>query len=233
MQALQDQSVLITGGGGGLGVEVTREFLRRGALVTVPVAGPPDADHLRDQLGDDVQRLTEIQADLRDEPEVARVIDSMPQLHAVVHLVGGFSMAALHAAELTDYRRLVELNVTTTFLVLKHALRRMRDSGYGRIVTVASQTADRPTAQMGVYGATKAAVLHMTRTAAEETKDFDVTANCVLPSIIDTPANREAMGDAEANRWVAPASLAQTIATLASPEAKDLRGTAVRIYGRV
>ena len=225
--------VLITGGGGGLGCEVTASFVEAGAKVTVVVAGPTDVAQLRARLGDRLDAVRQVQADLRDEDEVRQLIEQMPGLHALVHLVGGFGMGPLEQTELSEYRRLVDLNLTSTFLMLKHAVARMKRDGYGRIVTVGSKAAVEPAASMGIYGATKAGVLHLTRVVAEETRDLDITANCVLPSIIDTPANRQAMGEAEAEKWVSPRSLAHSIAILASEQARDLRGTALRVFGRV
>jgi NAD(P)-dependent dehydrogenase (short-subunit alcohol dehydrogenase family) len=227
---LRGTNVLITGGGGGLGCEVTARFCRAGARVTVPVVGD-DGARLCAHLGDSADAVVAIPADLTDEPSVAALFDGTI-FGAVVHLVGGFSMGAIHEVELAEYRRLVDLNLTTAVLTLKHAVAHMRRAGYGRIVTVASKSAIDPPGGTAIYAATKAAVLALTRSVAAETTDVDVTANCVLPTIIDTEANRKAMGEAEADKWVSPARLAEVLLFLASPAAADLRGTAMRVYGR-
>ncbi|NJN22722.1 MAG: SDR family NAD(P)-dependent oxidoreductase, partial [Leptolyngbya sp. RL_3_1] len=104
---------------------------------------------------------------------------------------------------------------------------------YGRIVTIGSGSAVNPTAQMAAYSASKAGVVALTQAIAQETKGTGVTANVVLPSVIDTPANRAAMGDENAAQWVTPESLAQVICFLASDAAGDLRGAAVPVYGNV
>jgi len=109
----------------------------------------------------------------------------------------------------------------------------MRQQGYGRIVTVGAKGAVEPNAQLGAYCASKAGVVALTKTIAEETKEMDITANCVLPTVIDTPANREAMGEENADKWVKPESLGKVICFLASEAAKDLRGAAVPVYGNV
>ncbi|MCA9705843.1 MAG: 3-oxoacyl-ACP reductase FabG [Myxococcales bacterium] len=230
---MRDRHVLITGGSGGLGTAVTALFLARGAQVTVPVASERQQEYLRRDLGDDADRVPQPLADLRVEADVQRVLDAMPQVDAVVHLVGGFAMGPTEGFGAEDFRGQLELNVVTAFLVIKHALRRMKEGGYGRIVTVGSRAAVEPAAQLAAYSASKAAVLALTRSVAAETADLDITANCVLPSVIDTPANRAAMGESEAHKWVPPGRLAETIAWLASEGAGDLRGTAVRVYGRV
>ena len=109
----------------------------------------------------------------------------------------------------------------------------MKENDYGRIVTVSSRAALEPAGQMAAYSASKAGVIALTRSIAEETRDSNITANTVLPSIIDTPANREAMGEKNAHNWVKPESLAEIICFLASEKAGDLRGAAVPVYGDV
>lgn len=229
---LQNRFVLLTGATGGLGGAVTKELLARGAVVTAPTIEDPHPllDRLPEQWHD---RLRFVDGDLVDEPTVERIVKGMTQVDALVHLVGGFTMGDADGIELDAWRAHHDLQLTTTMLCCKHALRRMKEAGYGRIVTVGSKAVAQPMAKMATYAAAKAGVVALTQTIAEETKGTGITANSVLPSIIDTPANREAMGDAEADAWVSPESLAQTIAFLASPAAADVRGAAIPVYGDV
>jgi NAD(P)-dependent dehydrogenase (short-subunit alcohol dehydrogenase family) len=157
----------------------------------------------------------------------------MARVDAAVHLVGGFAMGATDEFAVDDLRGQLELNLVTAFLVVKHALRRMKQGGYGRIVAVGSRAAVEPAAGLAAYSAAKAGVVALVKSVAEETRTLDITANCVLPSIIDTPANRAAMGDADADQWVKPERLAESIAFLASEAAGDLRGATLTVYGRV
>jgi NAD(P)-dependent dehydrogenase (short-subunit alcohol dehydrogenase family) len=228
---MRDRHVLCTGGAGGLGSKVTTALVRRGARVTVPVYQRKEADRLLADLGPMASHVVLVQCDLREETAVAEMIAGMPRLDALVHLVGGFAMGPTVDFTLEHYREQVDLNLTITFLAVKHALRRMQTGGYGRIVTVASRAALEPSANAAVYAACKAGVLAFTRAVADETRGTNLTANCVLPSIIDTPANRAAMGEADAAKWVKPERLAETIAFLASEEAGDLRGSAITVYG--
>lgn len=230
---MRDRHVLCTGGTGALGSKVTMALIRRGARVTVPVYSRAEADRLQSDLGPLQSHLTLVEADLRDEDQVAHLVERMARLDALAHLVGGFAMGPTTEFTLEQYREQIELNLTITFLVVKHALRRMRTADYGRIVTVASRSALEPGGDLAIYSACKAAVLAFTRAVADETRGSNVTANCVLPSVIDTPANRRAMGEAEASKWVRPERLAETIAFLASDEAGDLRGSALQVYGSV
>ena len=119
----------------------------------------------------------------------------------------------------------------TTFIACKYSLRMMLQHGYGRIVTVGSRGAVQPAAQLAAYSASKAAVVALTQSIAQETKGTNITANAVLPSVIDTPTNRDAMGAENADQWVKPASVAEAICFLASEAAKDVRGAAIPVYG--
>jgi len=230
---MRDKHVLCTGGTGALGSKVTMALVRRGARVTVTVHSQSERERLIADLGGLASHVMFADADLRDEAQVARLAEGMPRLDALVQIVGGFGMGATDTFELEQFRQLVDINLTITFLAVKHALRRMKHAGYGRIVTVGSRAALEPDGDSPVYSACKAAVLAFTRAVAEETKGTGITANCVLPSIIDTPANRSAMGEANAAKWVRPERLAETIAFLASEESGDLRGSAIQVYGGV
>lgn len=199
--------------------------------MTVPVHERADGDRLLADLGPLASHVVLAPCDLRDEAQVAALVEGMVRLDALVHLVGGFAMGPTAEFTLEAFHQQIELNVTITFLAVKQALRRMQSAGYGRIVTVASRAAVEPSGASSVYSACKAAVLAFTRAVADETRGTDITANCVLPSIIDTPANRAAMGEADAGKWVKPERLAETIGFLASEEAGDLRGSAIAVYG--
>lgn len=228
---MQGREVLITGASGGLGVEVTSAALKAGARVTAPTRGT-GADVLRERFGDQ-ETLRCTRASVTELADVERVVASMPRVDVVLHLVGGFTMGPAHEVDAEGIAHMIALNVSSTIFVLRTALARMRASGYGRIVTVASRNALEPGAETALYGACKAAVLNYTQAIAEETRAFDITANTVLPSIIDTPANRAAMGTEHVEQWVDPASLANTIIALGQSAARDLRGSVMKVYGRV
>lgn len=230
---MQGQQVLLTGGTGGLGLGVVPILLSQGAsVVTIPYVKAQEAERLKSILyPSDRARVRLVEANLADEASVMRLIDGMDRVDALIHLVGGFSMGKTHEYSYEQWQQDFELNLNTTFLVCKHSLRRMLEQNYGRIVTVGSRGAVQPGGQLAAYCASKAGVVALTQAIADETKGTNITANVVLPSIIDTPANRAAMGHENAERWVKPESLGQVICFLASAAAKDLRGAAVPVYG--
>ena len=231
---MQGRQVLITGGAGGLGMGVTTAALAQGAHVTIPYIEGAEIERLKAALPSaDVARIRFVNADLTNEQSVARLFDSLARVDALIHLVGGFSMGKTHTYSYIDWKRDLDLNLTTTFLACKHSLQKMLTQNYGRIVTIGSRGALEPVGQLAAYCASKAGVVALTRAIADETKGLNITANVVLPSVIDTPGNRAAMGAENADSWVKPASLAKVICFLASEAAKDIRGAAVPVYGDV
>lgn len=232
---MKGKHVIITGGAGGLGLGVTPTVAVQGATsIMIPYNNPQDVERLKGRLAPaDSARIQFVLVDLTSESAVEAMVDRMERVDVLIHLVGGFSMGKTHEYSLDQWHKDFRLNLDTTFLVCKHSLRRMWEQQYGRIVTVGSRGAVEPGAQLASYSACKAGVLAFTKAIAEETKGTNITANCVLPSIINTPANRAAMGAANADQWVKPESLAEVICFLASEAARDLRGAAVPVYGNI
>jgi NAD(P)-dependent dehydrogenase (short-subunit alcohol dehydrogenase family) len=229
---MKGKQVLLTGGTGGLGLGVTPKVLARGAEITIPYHSAREVERLKGYLPPaDVARIQFVRVDLTNESAVQELVDSMGRVDVLIHLVGGFSMGPTHEYSLEQWRQDLELNLTTTFLVCKHSLRKMLEHGYGRIVTTGSRGAVEPGGQLAAYCASKAGVVALTRAIAAETRGTNITANVVLPSIIDTSANRAAMGSENAAQWVKPESLAEVICFLASGSARDIRGAAVPVYG--
>lgn len=232
---MQGKQVLLTGGAGGLGLGVTPAILAIGAAaVTIPYRNAQEVERLKGIVSpDDFAKIQFIPSNLTDEGSVENVLGRMERVDVLIHLVGGFSMGKTDEYSLTDWKRDFDVNLNTTFLVCKHSLRRMLLNGYGRIVTVGSRAAVQPVGQLAAYSASKAGVVALTQAIADETKGTNITANVVLPSVIDTPTNRQVMGEENADKWVKPESLAQTICFLASEAAKDIRGAAIPVYGSV
>ncbi len=233
---LQGHYVLLTGATGGLGREVTRLVLAAGAAgVTIPYRRRTSIDALQAVIpAADLGRVQWVAADVQVEDQVAALVAAMPRIDALIHLVGGFQMGATDGFSYQDWQQQMDQNLNSAFLVCKYGLQRMRAQGYGRIVTVGSRGALQPGAYLAAYCAAKAGLVALTQAIAQETRerDTDITANVVLPSVIDTPNNRRDMGEENAWQWVSPASLGALIVFLASPAAKDVRGAAIPVYGK-
>jgi NAD(P)-dependent dehydrogenase (short-subunit alcohol dehydrogenase family) len=148
-----------------------------------------------------------------------------------VHLAGGFRGAPITETSRADLGQQIEINLVTAFLCCREAVRAMRRSGGGRIVNVASRAVEVPAGGAVAYAASKAAVAALTRSLAEEVRRDGIQVNAVLPSIIDTPANRAAMPNAAVDRWPKPAEIARAIVWLASPESRLISGALIPVYG--
>lgn len=226
--------IVVTGGTGGLGTAVVLALLDAGALVVVPfpevtLGGPLAAvrhERLRTIAG----------VDLTDEAAVVGFYTGLPGLWGSVHLTGGFAMKPVAETSLADFRAQAQLNTETCFLCCREAIKAMRartgGPPGGRIVNVAARPALSPVGGMLAYSTAKAGVASLTQCLAAEVLGEQILVNAVVPSIIDTPANRRAMPDADFERWPKPAQIAETIRFLVSPANALCSGTLVPVYGR-
>ena len=227
------QSVLITGGTGGLGSAVVRTFLDDGWRVVVPWVVEAELERI-----DEHERLVLIQADLFDAESVETVVSAAvgprdAPLTAVVHLVGGFSAPGrVHEAPFEDFKRQLALNLEPLYLVVSAAIPHLISSGGGSIVCVSARPALEPFSGAAGYITAKAGVLAFARAVAAEYKHDGVRCNAILPSVIDTPGNRASQPDADFSRWVTPEEIAGVLRFLCSDESAPISGAAVPVYGR-
>jgi NAD(P)-dependent dehydrogenase (short-subunit alcohol dehydrogenase family) len=218
--------VLILGAGGGLGRGVTERFRADGAAVTAADARlPADGDRLPD--------VTYLAVDALDGASVAAALAGLPPPAAVINLIGGYAppqpLAELDVAVL---RQQLELNLISAAIVTSRALPALAAAGGGALVHVSSRVAVRSSGGDFAYSVSKLGVLRLVEEAAAEGREAGVRVNCIMPSIIDTPANRAAMPDADHDRWPKPAELAAVLSFLASDDAALISGAAIPVYGR-
>lgn len=228
--AMAEQIALVTGATGGLGTHVTRALLQAGFTVAgvAPTVHSAELNH---------PKFVAVPAQL-DTFDAAReaaeiVIGHFSRIDLLAHLVGGFA-GGQSVAETDDatFQRMFRLNVNTAFHILRAVVPHMRSAGRGRIIAIGSRAAENPGPMVGAYSASKAALVSLIRTVALENKDVGITANVILPGTIDTPANRQAMPDADISQWVQPSSIASLVLWLAGDAGKDVTGAAIPIYGR-
>lgn len=225
------KNIVVTGGTGALGTGVVELLLARGATVYLPI--------LEDELPARVPWRTDARVkvapkvSLDDESHVAAFYDSIPELWASIHLVGGFAMAKLAETALAEFEKQWRLNTVTCFLGCREAVKAMRKTGNGgRIVNVGARPVISPAPGMISYVASKAGVAALTQSLAPELLHDNILINAVLPSTIDTPANRKAMPKADHDAWPKPAQIAETIAFFASPRNAVTTGTLIPVFGR-
>jgi NAD(P)-dependent dehydrogenase (short-subunit alcohol dehydrogenase family) len=221
------RTALITGGAGGLGVSVVEAFLEDGWRVVVPWFVPGEAERLPGEA-------EAVEADLTDPDEVARVVrtaagDDDAPLRALANLVGGFAAdQPVAATPLADFEALFRLNLRPTYLVTQHALPHLAAAGGGAVVCVGSRAALEPFAGAAGYAASKAAVIAFARTVALEGAPDGVRCNAIVPSLIDTPANRAASPDA-VDRMVPPERIARVVRFLCGDESVAVNGAVVPV----
>lgn len=232
---MRDKVVLITGGAGNLGQSVTRRFLSAGARVAVPFYKTDQAsalDSLREEYGD---RLLAFALDLTTERGAEQAIRQVREwggtLSAVAHLVGGYSGGTKIAdTPLGIWSRMVDLNMTSAYLVSRFAAPKLVEGGGGSFVFVSSRAAFEGRATRAAYSATKAGLVSFAKALAEEYGPSGVRANVVVPDTIDTDDNRQAMPNADPRGWTKPDSIAEVIYFLASDESRAINGAAVPVY---
>jgi len=223
MGEFDGRRVVVVGASGGLGAGLVAAFVAAGASVLALSRGHRAAE----SHGGAVEYRT---VDAADDVALGAVFDAEPVPWAVINTVGGFAghtrLSELDPDVLLDQLR---LNLLTAALVTKHALRRLVPAGAGRLIHTSSRSALQTTGTGFAYSVSKLGVLHLVRMAAEEVRGTGVTVNCVVPSIIDTPANRAAMPDADHATWPKIDDIARSYLYLASPGAGLVSGAAIPV----
>jgi NAD(P)-dependent dehydrogenase (short-subunit alcohol dehydrogenase family) len=226
---MKDKIVVVTGANGGLGNYVTKSFLAAGATVIGVSRKIQQSDF-------DSPLFTALPAEISTaagaKSMVESVLSQFGRLDVVIHTVGGFA-GGKSIAETDDatFQRMFDVNLNSTFYLLRAVLPAMRKTGNGRIIAIGSRAALEPGAGVGAYSASKAAMVSLIRTVALENKNGGITANVILPGTIDTPVNRKAIPNADVGKWVQPANIASLITWLAGEAGKDVNGAAIPVYG--
>jgi NAD(P)-dependent dehydrogenase (short-subunit alcohol dehydrogenase family) len=241
----RNRHIVVTGGAGALGTAVVAQLIDAGAVCHVPCMD--EAEAARFSLRDHRQVKLTVTGSLADEAAIERLYRGVTPLWGSVHIAGGFAAAALRDTELATIRQQFEMNLLSCMLCCRAAIRAMTGgamtgsamtgsatTGGGRIVNVAARPALewRGGAGMTAYTVSKAGVAALTVALAEEVAKDGILVNAVAPSIMDTPANRQAMPKTDHALWPKVEEVAATIAFLASPENRVTRGAIVPVYGK-
>ncbi|HEX4858479.1 MAG TPA: SDR family NAD(P)-dependent oxidoreductase [Usitatibacteraceae bacterium] len=224
--------VVVTGGLGALGGAVCKKLVQGRYAVTV-------VDRVRDTAGDHAAAgpMHLETADLADSASAsacaARILARSGRVDALVNIAGGFAWETIASGSAATWDWMYESNVRSCLNACREFLPTLLHSPRPRIVNIGSSAAARAGAGMGAYAAAKSSVLRLTEALAEEQKLSQLTVNAILPSIIDTPANRREMPDADFGRWVAPEAIAAVVMFLLSDAARAIHGAGIPVTGRV
>ena len=219
---MKEKVVLITGGGGQLGQTVVPAFVAAGASIVLGDLNPVK-----------MPGVTALKADFTDQTQVQSLVDevirSSGRLDALINLVGGFATGRVVETEVSLWQRMLSMNLTSAFLLSQAVLPSMLQRGQGRIVHVAARAALEPFPGAAAYIVSKAGLIGLIRTLSSELEGSGVTVNAVLPSTIDTPANRKAMPGADPSKWARPDSIARALTFLASDAASQISGALIPV----
>lgn len=228
--------VIVAGGTGGLGRAVSLAFLNAGAAVAVSYRQQPEFDALKQAGGANVEPLDGYSVDVTNESAAAQfvnaVVERYGRVDALINTVGGWvGGVKLWDTTSADFARMINMNLRSGFMLARAAATVMIKQGTGSIVNVAARAAVEPSPGASAYAASKAAAVAMIESLAADLRGTGVRANSILPSIIDTEANRRAMPDADFSKWPKPEDIAEVIVFLCSDAGKLIHGAAIPVYG--
>lgn len=232
----ESRVVLVAGGTGGLGRAVTSAFLEEGATVVISYRNQPEWEKFKTASSQHAPRLEGHEVDVTDEVAVDQLVEKIlsehNQMDALVNTVGGY-VGGLKFWEMETkvFEQMLNLNLRSGYALSRAAVPAMLKQGHGAIVNVAAKAAFDHAAGASGYVASKAAAVAMLDSLAEDLKGTGVRVNTILPSIIDTEANRKAMPKADFAKWPKPQDIAHVILFLCSDDAKVIHGASIPVYG--
>ncbi|MCC6865051.1 MAG: SDR family NAD(P)-dependent oxidoreductase [Ignavibacteria bacterium] len=238
----KDKVAIITGGTGALGRVIVNYFAAQGMKVYVPVRSMPEFMKVFEQTDETefkgLPKRYGLPCDASSEMDVKEFCENVviqeKKIDYLINTVGGYHPKKFIAE--TD-KALIEnqltLNFYTAFYFTKYVLNIFKSNNFGRIISIGAKPAIETTAGKFAYSMSKSAVINLMQTLAEEHKENNITFNTIIPSIIDTPANRESMQNQDFSKWVNPQEIAETCLFLLGNSSKSYRGNIIKMYGRV
>lgn len=231
----EERVVIVTGGTGFLGSAVCKAFAETGATVVAVYFLDREIPYFEKTLQAEAKKATLLKADVTKAGEMERVarevVRRFRRVDILVNTVGGYMSGAVEDATEEDFDRMMALNLKSTFIACKAVIPIMRKAKRGKIVSVSSEASQLGDEGSFLYSASKGGVNRLTESLARELKGVNVQVNCVMPRVMDTPANREAMPDADTSKWVPTDRVARVIRWLCSEDADPISGAAIPIFG--
>jgi NAD(P)-dependent dehydrogenase (short-subunit alcohol dehydrogenase family) len=239
LMPLKDKVAVVTGATGELGRVVTKILLESGAYVVSTYRNEGNQIELSEFLGELKDNLIGVEADVTSETSVQNLFQKAIEKHGridiLLNIVGAYSGGdEIVDTKENDWDSMMNVNLKSVFLCSKAALAFMIKQNYGKIVSVAARPAveKRWRVKSGAYAISKAGVVALTETIAEEVKKYDINVNCVMPSTIDTPDNRRNFPNSDFSKWVNPEDVAKVILFLVSDDSRVTSGASIPVYGK-
>jgi NAD(P)-dependent dehydrogenase (short-subunit alcohol dehydrogenase family) len=239
---MQNKAVIVTGGTGGLGRFTVEKLAKEGMKVYVPSRSLEEFNNIFDSSKNPVsdfslRKIYSFECDALKESEVNGFIEKVSAaeggiIHGLVNLVGGInSSSEITNLKTSDLLNMINLNFISCFYFTRGVLNKMKENGFGRIVSVGATAALETTPGRFAYSVSKSAVINLMNTVSKEMKEYDIKCNTIIPSVIDTPANREWGSEEEIKKWVKPEDIADIIFELISGNLSSVRENTIKIYG--
>ncbi|MBI3640741.1 MAG: SDR family oxidoreductase [Thaumarchaeota archaeon] len=234
----EGKTVLITGGTGALGRQISLSFLKSNAAAIITHVTDREIPQLESTLGDLMKNVMLVKADIGDEQQIKNLVSDVVKKYGhidiLINVVGGY-LGGKKVTEMTEkeWNLMMNLNLKTAFLISKYVVEQMVKQGSGKVVHVAARLGLKGIAGNSAYGASKSGLIRLVESLSDEVKDKNINVNCIMPSIIDTGANRKDMPDADFSKWVKPSEIARVMLFLASDDSKPIHGSAIPVYGLV
>lgn len=232
----KDKVAVITGGTGGLGKAVVSVFLGNGAKVfstNTRTGQLGDSSELKEVYKD---RLIFGKADVTKANDMAKAVErtmrNFGRIDFLINIVGGFAMASVLDTDQALWDKMMNMNLNSVFVSSKAVLPQMMEQKYGRIINIGARPALTGVKNMSAYGASKAAVINLTQSMADELSDCNINVNAIIPGTMDTPRNRKDMPKADFKKWVKPEDIAEVITFLCSKEGDKISGAILPVYGK-
>ncbi|TLX82886.1 MAG: SDR family oxidoreductase [Thaumarchaeota archaeon] len=228
--------VLITGGTGALGREVSLAFLKSNAVAAMTYVVDKELPQLESKIGDLIKKVMLIKADIVDEQQIKKTVSDVVKkyghIDVLVNLVGGY-LGGKKVTEMDEkeWDLMMNLNLKTAFLVSKHVVAQMIRQRSGKVIHVAARLGLKGIGGNSAYCASKSGLIRLVESLSDEIKDNNINVNCIMPSIIDTDANRKDMPDADFSKWVKPSEIARVVLFLASEDSRVIHGASIPVYG--
>jgi NAD(P)-dependent dehydrogenase (short-subunit alcohol dehydrogenase family) len=239
-----DKVIIVTGGTGALGGILIKSFLNcHPKAIVITYRSEKEMQELKADLFNSFEQSSKIstslefiKTDVTKDDEIKKLISNIfekyGQIHILVNVVGGY-IGGKNITELDelDWDKMIGINLKTAFLISRHVIPIMITNRYGKLVHVSSRTGIRAEGNDSAYAASKSGLIRFVESVSQEVKNSNININCILPTIIDTEANRRAMPNADFTRWINPGDLSNVILFLCSDDSKIINGSAIPTYG--